>query len=161
MWAALCLRRAACKHALSKRTVALLAPKRLPIREEAFVGFSKQIEPPRGSYLWLADEVPNIKNAQVFDPLKLVGWVERQRYPSFLVATLMGFAKSSTHPTGCSAPCPLDRAMLRSWLFLPREVQGRIVIRRLAKIADYASASIRPRLTKYVKYHIILHGSTG
>ena len=34
------------------------------------IGFSKQIEPPRGSYLLIADEVPNIKNARVFDPLK-------------------------------------------------------------------------------------------
>lgn len=30
---------------------------------------------------------------------QLVGWVERQRYPSTPAAKLMGFARSSTHPT--------------------------------------------------------------
>jgi hypothetical protein len=34
------------------------------------VGFSRKIEPPLGSYLWIADEVPKIKNARVFDPMK-------------------------------------------------------------------------------------------
>jgi hypothetical protein len=34
------------------------------------VGFSKQIDPPWGSYLLIADEVSNKNNARMFDPLK-------------------------------------------------------------------------------------------
>ena len=39
-------------------------------KNKLYVGFSKRIEPPLGSYLWIDDEVPKIKNARMFDPTK-------------------------------------------------------------------------------------------
>jgi hypothetical protein len=35
-----------------------------------WVGFSKSVEPPKGGYLLIADEVPNIPRSRVFDPMK-------------------------------------------------------------------------------------------
>jgi hypothetical protein len=32
------------------------------------VGFSRDIKPPLGGYLWIDDEPPKIKNARSFDP---------------------------------------------------------------------------------------------
>jgi hypothetical protein len=35
-----------------------------------FVGFSKSVEPPKGGYLLITDEVPDIPRSRVFDPMK-------------------------------------------------------------------------------------------
>jgi hypothetical protein len=33
-------------------------------------GFSKEVELPKGGYIYIADEVPNVRRARVFDPMK-------------------------------------------------------------------------------------------
>jgi hypothetical protein len=45
-------------------------PRLLADMNTLFVGFSKNIEMPRGGYLLIDDEVPDIPRSRVFDPIK-------------------------------------------------------------------------------------------
>ena len=56
------------KHALSRRTVALLACLARPYMNRLEIGLSKKVFFPEGGYFFIDDEVPDIPRARIFDP---------------------------------------------------------------------------------------------
>ncbi len=73
--------------------------------EERVPAAAANVEYHRFAFLYLEETLrPQLEEALLTKP---VGWVERSDTRQLRFAKMMGFAKGSTHPTGC--PLEIDR----------------------------------------------------